>query len=99
MELMDAPGCNACEHQGYRGRFAVIEILRVNEELDELISNRATSKELRQAALDNGCYYSMAESGLEKVAMGLTTIAELGRVVDLTPYMASTPASKAGQAA
>ena len=84
---MEAPGCPACEHQGYRGRFAVLEILRVNEELDELIANRATTKEVRETAQRIGCYYSMAESGLEKVAAGLTTIEELGRVVDLTPYM------------
>lgn len=91
MELKEAPGCPACDHQGYRGRFAVMELLRINEELDELISNRATAREVRATAFRNGCYYSMAESGLEKVVMGMTTIEEVGRVVDLTPYMASEP--------
>ena len=97
MELMDAPGCPACDHQGYRGRFAVMEILRINEELDELIAGRSTTREIRTVAHKNGCYYSMAESGLEKVVMGMTTIAEVGRVVDLTPYMVADPASAGGQ--
>ena len=95
MNLMEAVGCPACEHQGYRGRFAIMEILRVNEELDELISSRATAKELRGVATRNGCFYSMAESGLEKVAEGLTTVEEIGRVVDMTPYM-SPPAGGDG---
>ena len=97
MELMEAPGCPACEHQGYRGRFAVMEILRINEELDEIIASRATTKEIRRVAFNNGCYYSMAESGLEKVVMGLTTVEEVGRVVDLTPYMASEPEPRGGE--
>ena len=91
MDLKEAPGCPACDHQGYRGRFAVMELLRINEELDVLVSNRSTSREVRETAVRNGCYYSMAESGLEKVAAGMTTIEEIGRVVDLTPYMASDP--------
>ena len=99
MELMDAPGCPACDHQGYRGRFAVMEILRINEELDELIAGRSTTREIRTIAHKNGCYYSMAESGLEKVVMGMTTVAEVGRVVDLTPYMVEDPSSAGGQQA
>ena len=79
-------GCERCEFQGYRGRLAIMELLRVNADLDELIARRATARELRQLA-DRQGFRTLAEDGLRRVLDGSTSIEELGRVIDLTDRM------------
>ncbi len=76
-------GCPACRHQGFKGRMAIVEILRVDKEIDELIAERATRRQLLRYALDNG-FIPMAEDGIQKVLEGLTSLNELIRHVDMT---------------
>ena len=84
----DPVGCPACDHRGYRGRVAILELLRFNEELDDAVANRLTVREILAKAVETGSFVSMAESGSEKVALGETTLDEVGRVVDLTVFLA-----------
>ncbi|MFP5392736.1 MAG: GspE/PulE family protein, partial [Gammaproteobacteria bacterium] len=49
-----AVGCEHCARQGYRGRMAIMEILKVTGELDEAIARRASLRELRAAARGAG---------------------------------------------
>ena len=86
-DMYDPVGCSACDFTGYRGRVAIMEILKFNEELDECVSNKATAREIRETALKGGDYVSMADSGIEKVFEGLTSLTEVRRVVDLTDYV------------
>ena len=79
-------GCDRCEFQGYRGRLAIMEILRMNADLDELIARRCTAREVRQMAEQQG-FVPLAEDGLRRVLDGSTSLEELGRVVDLTSKM------------
>ena len=79
-------GCERCEFQGYRGRLAIMEILRVNADLDELIARRSTAREIRQLAQSQG-FVALADDGLRRVLDGSTSLEELGRVVDLTDRM------------
>ncbi len=76
-------GCKLCENKGYKGRTAIMEILLMDGDLDELVARRATAKELRAAALTKG-FRSLAEEGIERVIDGSTSIAEVARSVDLT---------------
>jgi type II secretory ATPase GspE/PulE/Tfp pilus assembly ATPase PilB-like protein len=76
-------GCERCEFQGYRGRLAIMEILRLNADLDELIARRCTVREIRQLAQSQG-FVALADDGLRRVLDGSTSLEELGRVVDLT---------------
>ena len=76
-------GCERCEFQGYRGRLAIMELLRVNGDMDEMIARRATTREIRQLALRQG-FRLLADDGLRRVLDGSTSIDELARVVDLT---------------
>ncbi len=76
-------GCKQCENKGYKGRTAIMEILLMDGDLDELVARRATAKELRAAALTKG-FRSLAEEGLERVIDGTTSLAEVARSVDLT---------------
>ncbi len=79
-------GCERCDFQGYRGRLAIMEILRMNSDIDELIARRSTVREIRHMADRNG-FISLADDGLRRVLDGSTSIEELGRVVDLTDRM------------
>lgn len=79
-------GCERCDFQGYRGRLAIMEILRMNSDLDELIARRSTVREIRQVADQQG-FVALADDGLRRVLDGSTSIEELGRVVDLTDRM------------
>ena len=71
------------EHQGYEGRIAVMELLKFDHALDELIARGATSRELIQAARGKG-FVALAEIALRRVLDGTTTIDEISRVIDLT---------------
>ncbi|MCA9545564.1 MAG: Flp pilus assembly complex ATPase component TadA [Myxococcales bacterium] len=84
--LYRASGCEHCEYQGYRGRQAIMELLRLDADLDELIARRATMRDIKQAALAKG-FRSLAEDGLRRVREGTTSLEEIGRVVDLTERM------------
>ncbi|MGL4995865.1 MAG: GspE/PulE family protein, partial [Deefgea sp.] len=78
-----AVGCPKCEHQGYRGRMTVIEILKLDADLDELIARRATMREIREHALAKG-FKPLAVDACRRVLEGKTTLDEIARVVDLT---------------
>lgn len=81
--LYDPVGCETCGGSGYKGRVSVLEVLKMNDELDELIASKATMRDLRQAALDSG-FKTMADDGIRRILEGQTTVEELSRVVDLT---------------
>ncbi len=79
-------GCEQCDFQGYRGRLAIMEVLRLDGDIDELIAHRATHREIRTAALGKG-FRALAEDGLRRALDGSTSIDEVARVVDLTERM------------
>ena len=78
-----ARGCAQCGNKGYKGRIALMELLRVDADIDELIARRATARELKTAALQKG-FSTLAEDAVRRVLEGKTSIAEVSRVVDLT---------------
>lgn len=82
-EIYRATGCPECNFQGYRGRLAIMELLRLDSGIDELIARRAGLHEIRQAAMERG-FITLADDGFRQVLNGRTSLAELGRVVDLT---------------
>ncbi len=84
--LYRAVGCDHCDYQGYRGRLAIMELLKVDGEIDELMANRATARELLKSALAKG-FRTLADDGARRVLDGSTSIDELMRVVDLTDRM------------
>ena len=82
-EIYRAVGCQACDYIGYRGRIALLELLRMDPEMDEIIIARRPLSELREKAVQKG-FRSLAEDGVRRVLEGVTTLDELSRVVDLT---------------
>ncbi len=73
-------GCEHCNGSGYKGRMAVHEILEVDEEMRKLILKGANAEEIRDLAKKKGMR-SLYEAGILKVRRGITSIAELERVL------------------
>ncbi|MDR1888311.1 MAG: Flp pilus assembly complex ATPase component TadA [Zoogloeaceae bacterium] len=86
-QIYQPVGCAQCRFTGYRGRLPILEILRIDNEADELIARRATQNELLHHARQQG-FQALAEDGLDKVRSGVTTLEELARVVDLSDRIA-----------
>ncbi len=84
--IFDPGGCTRCEFQGFRGRTALMELLRMDADLDELVARRATQREIRNTARAKG-FRTLAEDGIRRVLDGTTSLAELTRVVDMTDRM------------
>jgi type II secretory ATPase GspE/PulE/Tfp pilus assembly ATPase PilB-like protein len=81
--VYQAKGCSYCEQQGYRGRTAIMEVLKFDADMDELIARGATMRETLELALENG-FKPLAEVGVTRVLDGTTSLDEISRVIDLT---------------
>lgn len=77
--LMKGTGCPECFNSGYKGRIGLFELFMLNDEIQNMIFNRATSYNLRQAAIRSGMT-SLRQDGIRKVLAGRTTIEEVVRV-------------------
>ena len=76
-------GCALCDRQGYKGRVSIVELLKFDTHLDELVTQRASIKVMTDYLYSRG-FTPMAVDGLRRVREGVTTVEEVGRVVDLT---------------
>ena len=76
-------GCKHCNFSGYKGRMAIMELLRIDLDLDSLVARRSHLDELREAALAKG-FTPLAEDGIRRILEGYTSLDEVSRVVDLT---------------
>lgn len=72
-------GCKKCRNSGYLGRIAIHELFVPNGQIQELISENANLKKIRELAVQNGMA-SLHIDGLHKVKAGITTIDEILRV-------------------
>jgi CheY-like chemotaxis protein len=80
--LYRAVGCSECAQTGYRGRFSIVEILKVTAEVERRVGAGATSDKIAEAARAAGMI-TLWESGLAHVLKGESTLDELLRVVDM----------------
>ena len=79
-ELFRPVGCANCSKTGYRGRMGLYEVMPITEEIERLTVDRASSDEIRRAAVRDGMM-TLREDGLDKVRTGTTSIQEVLRVV------------------
>ncbi len=82
-EIYRSTGCPQCDNQGYAGRTALQEIVRIDPDMDELIARNGTQRELLRMALSRG-FRTLADVGADLVLEGKTSVLEISRVVDLT---------------
>ena len=78
----DAVGCSECNNSGYYERIGIFEVLVLDENIKDLISNGASSLDIRRQALKNG-YRPLVIDGINKVIQGITTLEELNYKLSL----------------
>lgn len=71
-------GCDRCRDTGYAGRLAIHEVLRLTPEVRHMVSNGATTDEIRNQALQEGLVL-LREDGWTKVGLGLTSVDDVLR--------------------
>jgi type II secretory ATPase GspE/PulE/Tfp pilus assembly ATPase PilB-like protein len=71
-----APGCEACNGSGFRGRVGLHELMRVTRPLRQLIQTGARADQLLEHAIDDGML-TLRQDGIEKVLAGVTSIEEV----------------------
>ncbi len=76
----EGKGCAACNNTGYLGRIGIREVLEINETIRKLIMSRATSQEIKEAAVKNGMV-TMIKDGVSKALAGITTLEEVLRII------------------
>jgi len=73
-------GCPICSNRGFKGRVGLYELLKINDELAELIVRRAPLSEITQSAIASGMTTLLAD-GLYKARVGITTVEEVLKCV------------------
>jgi type IV pilus assembly protein PilB len=71
-------GCPACNNTGFKGRIALYEVMPVNDPIREIILMGASGSEIKKEAINQGMK-TLRQSGLTKVAQGVTSIPEVLR--------------------
>ncbi len=77
--LYHGTGCRECRGSGYSGRQGIFELLVLNDEIRDMIVQRASASQLRKAGQRNGLRL-LREDGWDQVRAGATTVAEVLRV-------------------
>ena len=80
LEGYEPVGCRRCNGSGYRGRMGLYEVMSVSQEIQSKALERRSAEELREIAVHEGMR-RLREDGLEKARQGLTSVAEVLRVV------------------
>ena len=75
-------GCEKCGGLGYKGRIAVVEVILMDHEIEECVRHTSSERDIWKAAAHQKIR-RMAQDGAVKVLQGVTSLDELGRVVDL----------------
>ncbi|WAG78395.1 GspE/PulE family protein [Metapseudomonas furukawaii] len=74
-----SPGCGHCRGTGYRGRTAIAELLRLDDDLRQLIIERQPISRIKELAVQRGLRL-LRTSALDLVREGRTTLEEINRV-------------------
>jgi type II secretory ATPase GspE/PulE/Tfp pilus assembly ATPase PilB-like protein len=80
LKFFESKGCDKCQGIGYKGRIGIFEIMKVNNEIRELIlAKDVPEHQIFQAAVKNGLI-TMAQDGVLRAAEGITSLEEVFRV-------------------
>jgi type IV pilus assembly protein PilB len=80
LEAYEPTGCRRCNGTGYRGRLGIYEVMTLSTDIRRMALERRPSEEIRDVAVKEGMR-RLRDDGLEKVRQGLTSIAEIARVI------------------
>jgi len=73
--LYKPKGCPKCNNTGYKGRACIAETMIVNEQIQELVNQKASFQRIREVARASGMQ-TLYESAIKKVEDGNTSLEE-----------------------
>ncbi len=77
--LWRGKSCSACLNTGYWGRTGIFELLLIDDEIRDMITNKREANLIKQKAVSKGMT-TLQQAGVEKVLSGITTLEEILRV-------------------
>jgi type IV pilus assembly protein PilB len=78
LQIMKPGGCGACNRTGYKGRTALFEVMKIDDDIRTMILTRAQSREIKRKAIEKGMV-TLRRSGLIKIKNGVTSVEEVLR--------------------
>jgi len=78
-KVFKGAGCATCNNTGFKGRVALYEVMRFQDDLKEMVLQGASAAELKAAAIKRGMI-TLRMAGIRKVLEGVTTPEEILRV-------------------
>ena len=84
LKIRRGEGCVRCRFTGYKGRTGLFEVMPVTGRIGRLITERATTQDIKREALNDGML-TLREYGVKKMAMGETTFEEIIAMTDEAP--------------
>ena len=83
IKLFSPVGCEKCNKIGYKGRGGIFEAIKTNEAIEKIIPENPSEHEIKKVASNQGIL-SMRQDGIVKILNGITSLAEVQSVVDLS---------------
>lgn len=83
LTLYRGKGCPNCNNTGYKGRLGIYEILKMTQDIKDMIDSSATEKEILQKAKEQGMI-DLKHDVIKKVLKGQTTTEEMLRIILMT---------------
>lgn len=80
--VFSAVGCKECNFTGFKGRTGIYEAILTDESIEQAVIQNPSEREINKAA-ENQNILNMKQDGIIKILHGLTSLDELGRVIDL----------------
>jgi len=80
LQLFSGRGCAACNQTGYKGRTALLEALKVDENIKGMVIKEVSLDQIKEWAVKEGRLITLRSDGLHKALTGQTTIEEIYRV-------------------
>jgi general secretion pathway protein E/type IV pilus assembly protein PilB len=73
-------GCPKCNMTGYDGRIMLVEILKINDTISQMIATNKNKFEIAKVAKEEGLFTPMVHDGLNKALAGIVPLEEVVRV-------------------
>lgn len=80
--LCKGKGCESCSETGFKGRRPIYEIMVIDNDIRQMITDHKNAQEIKNRARKNGMR-TLMENGMILVEQGLTTKEEILRVVEM----------------
>ncbi|HOW60912.1 MAG TPA: GspE/PulE family protein [Candidatus Moranbacteria bacterium] len=82
VHIYKGKGCENCDNSGYKGRIAIFEAIEINDDIKEIISEKAGTEQEVQKYADEHGMIKIEQDGVLKILKGLTTVEEVQRVTE-----------------